>query len=1711
MLKRNGQVASRDDQLNLFDFARSHEQANLSDAVRTNGRTPLAGVPTEDGSGPGDEGHLNGSPVRGAGANNRRNGSADAEIGDGAETDSATGPRSGLGNDSREIHPASTGKETLNANNYRIRPEDALGRGSLKQKCRDNFAAIELAHRLDAERRGATEDEKRILVKYVGWGGIPQVFADQTSNEWATEREHVKELLTAEEYESARASTLNAHYTSATVISAICDAVQRLGFEHGRVLEPALGVGHFFGFMPAQMQAHSQLTGVEIDPLSASIARKLYPDADIRTQGFEAAVLPHDWFDLAVSNVPFGDYKLHDPEFNERNFLIHDYFFAKAIAKVRPGGLVVFVTSKGTLDKTNSHLRTYLGDKADFLGAIRLPNTAFKQNANTEVTSDIVFLRRLANGDRPSGPAWQNLAEYMNRDGARFRINEYFAANPRMMLGYMANAGTMYRSNEPTLVSDERDLATALQEAITALPERIYRAEGNTLTTQVTVQPIGAPNDVKENAFTLYDGGIAIRTGATLTPILNLPDETAGRIRGLIKVRAAVREALRTQLDDLADEEIVDARRRLNFAYDQFVARFGAINENANRRGFRGDPDLPLLCSLEDYNPDTNHAKKAAIFHERTIQKPRRTVAAESAADALVFSLNEKGRVDLSYMETLLGRQSEEFLSELKGLVFHDPETEQWETEDQYLSGDVRAKLTTARVAALAQPRYLENVSALEAIQPNDLSASEIDARLGAVWIPSVDVEAFAKSLLDADGINVSHAATLGTWFVRGDFNARGTVANTTEWGTLRYSALELIQDALNLKTPTVYDRDRKNDTVVINAQETEAARDKLEKIKERFKTWVWEDDGRRERLCRKYNDEFNSVRLRVFNGSHLTLPSSSQQVALHPHQKNAVWRIVQSDNTLIAHVVGAGKTYAMAAAAIELKRLGLATKPMFVVPNHMLAQFSSELLTLYPTTNILVAGKEDFTASNRARLFSRIATDNWDAVIVTHSSFEKIPVSLNTRRNFIAAQIDEIETAIGEQRADRGTRLVKELERVKKRLAAKLEALSADGKKDNTLTFEELGIDRLFIDEAQRFKNLFYVTKMTRVAGLPQTASERAFDLFLKVQHIQARNKGGGVVFATGTPISNTMAEMFTMQRYLQMDALRRNSLQHFDSWAGTFGETVTSMELSPDGSGYRLQSRFARFVNVPELIQQFRQVADVQTGEMLKLPVPKLEQGRAITISAPSSPELKRFVDQLVKRTEKIKSGRVDPRDDNMLKITTEGRKAALDLRLVLPRVRDNPDSKTNKAVEKIHDIWQQSAPTKGAQLVFCDLSTPQANGRWFSVYNDVREKLIARGIPADQIAFAQDATDDASKAMLFKSVREGRVRVLLGSTAKMGEGTNVQTRLVALHHLDAPWRPADIEQREGRILRQGNQNEYVKIFRYVTEGSFDAYMWQTLETKCRFITQVMTGDATMRRAEDVDSTALTYAEVKAIASGNPLVIEKATIDAEVMRLTRLKKQHAESLYQMRHRVRRLNDNGVILEREIANIREDLRTRISTRGDNFSMTVRNETFTDRVKAGRALVFAAAAIKPFESTKAIGSIGGFPVSIERFEERATLLIHGKHSYRANVSDSPTGTIASLEHALDSIEDRLRERETDLAQSRRQIVDLTNQFEQPFEHEEKLATATKRQQEIVAALDITKNQASAAVDEGTEQVEAAIDNTPSQKRHPQNTAAMSTR
>ncbi len=1560
-----------------------------------------------------------------------------------------------------------------------------MGAASLKAKCRANFRAIEILREVEDARRKATREEQQALVRYVGWGGLPQVFATHEDSTWQEERARLRELLTPEEYRSAQATTLNAHYTSTTVVSAMYDAVQRFGFTHGRILEPAVGLGHFFGLMPEAMRASSTLTGIEIDSLTSRIARLLYPNASIRQQPFEQSQLPDAAFDLVISNVPFGNYKVFDPEFNQHNFLIHDYFFAKSLQKVRPGGLVAFITSRGTMDKRDSGLRDHVRERAELLGAVRLPNTAFKENANTEVTTDIIFLRRLEQGEAPTGHLWSELAEHVNAEGVAFQINRYFANRPAMLCGRMAEAGTMYAHGEPALVPDDRPLHEALAQAIRWLPQSVYyQPERQSPDENEVTDEIPAPEGVKEGAFAMHEGQIAKRDAGSLVLVKNLPAETIRRIRGLIQVRDAARDVLRTQLEESGESAILDARQHLNRRYDQFVSRFGPINTLANRRAFAADPDYPLLCSLESYDHDTKRASKTAIFRERTIHSAAPVRTAETAKDALVITLNERGHVDLERMASLLGKEVDDLVPELKGLVFLDPETDRWETDDSYLSGDVREKLAMARRAAGKDPRFQENVEALLAVQPEDLPPSQVEARLGSAWIPTSDVEAFASSLLGDAKVSIAHSSIVGAWFVQGGYSAKNSVANTTEWGTARYPALELIQDSLNLKTPTVYDRDSRTGETTVNASETEGARDKQEKIKERFRSWIWEDEERSERLCRLYNDQFNSVRQRQFNGDHLTLPGSSRQVVLRPHQKAAVWRSIQGPNTLLAHAVGAGKTYTMAAAAIEMKRLGLARKPMIAVPNHMLAQFATELLTLYPTATILAAGKDDFEKSKRARLFSRIATGNWDAVIVTHSSFEKIPLSSHARQDFIAAQIAEIEEVIREQKsAAGGTRLVKELERVRKRLEFKLESLSADERKDLTLTFEELGVDRLFIDEAHKFKNLFYVTKMTRIAGLPQTASERAFDLFLKVRHIQQRNGGGGVVFATGTPISNTMAEMFTMQRYLQMPSLRRLGLQHFDSWAGTFGETVTAMELSPDGSGYRLQHRFARFVNVPELMQQFRQVADVQTAEMLKLPIPKLDTGRPIVVSAPCNPRLKKFVEHLVQRTERIKGGKIHPAVDNMLKITSEGRFAALDMRLVFPAVPDEPDSKVNLAVERIHGIWLHSAPQKSAQLVFCDLSTPKKGKREFSVYTDIREKLVARGVPEKEIAFIQDYDTDVAKAGLFKAVRDGTVRILLGSTQKMGEGTNVQERLIALHHLDAPWRPSDIEQREGRILRQGNTNEFVSIFRYVTEGSFDAYMWQTLETKARFIAQVMTGDATMRKAEDVDSAALSYAEVKAIASGNPMVMEKAHVDAEVIRLNRLKRQHQDSVYSIRRRIASTRSELHATETFIANLHRDLSTRTATRGDQFAMTIKDRHFEDRVEAGRQLVFIGAALKPFQETRKIGSIAGFPFSLRRLENRVELRLHGFNTYHATVSDSPQGSIASIEHTLAGMEAKGMESRQDLEKLNTRLQELHVQAETPFEHHEKLVEAEARQQEIVAAFELAENQASPQMEE----------------------------
>ena len=1595
-----------------------------------------------------------------------------AVVGDGPSTEVLV--------DSEPATPKPTPQEPeplRNQRNYRIRDADQVGAGSQKQKCRHNLAAIELLKQLEAEQRPPSDEEKRVLVRYVGWGGLPQVF-DACNEQWQEERERLETLLTAPELESARATTLNAHYTAPLVVRAIYQLLQRLGFTQGRILEPALGLGHFIGLMPEDIQARSLITGIEIDAVTARLAKFLYPDADIRHQPFEETKLADGFYDVALGNIPFGDFPVADPRFKAWKFVIHDYFFAATLAKVRPGGLVMFITSKGTLDKQNGALREYVAGQADLIGAIRLPNDAFKKNANTEVTTDIVILRKRLPGELPNGAAWKTVGDITNSVGDTIAVNEYFAAHPAMMLGEMRLEGRMYGRSEPTLVGNDRPLADQLSEVIAKFPQAVFRVETLRPAPRALAQSFPVPEHIKPNAYAVVNERIAVREADELRIVTGLSDQATRRIRGLIRVRDAVRRCLHSQLNGTPDEDVVAAREQLNHAYDSFINRLGPISTRANVIAFRGDPDLPLLLSLEHYDPESGRAKKAAIFRERTIQRHRPAPQVSTPQEALLVTLNECGRVDLDCIARLLHRSPAEFLPDLKGTIFLNPQTKCWETEDEYLSGNVRAKLTVAEAAALVDEQFKPNVEALRPVQPNDLNATEIDARLGSTWIPAEDVKHYAEEVLGEDGITVSHAPQLGLWVVRGGYGVRFSVANTTEYGTDRRTALELIEDALNLRVPTIYDHDEDSDRDVINGPATEAARDKQEKLKERFKQWTWQNDERRERLVRKYNDEFNHTRLRTFNGEHLTLPGASPAIALRPHQKASVWRILQTPNCLLAQCVGSGKTMILCSAAMELRRLGLARKPLIVVPNHMLGQFASEFLALYPGANILVAAKDDFSKEKRKTLMSRIATGNWDAVIVTHSGFEKIPVARATQEEFFHEQLRELALTIEQQRKDGDSRIIKALERAKKQMETKLKDLAANEKKDDGLTFEELGVDRICVDEAHYFKNLFYVSKMTRIAGLPQTASQRAFDMFLKVQHLQRVNGGGGLVFATGTPIANSVAEMFTMQRFLQMTTLKAQNIAHFDAWAATFGEPVTALELAPDGSGYRLNTRFARFINVPELMQIFRQAADIQTQAMLKLPVPDLRGGKPTVISAPCSPELKQIVDSLVARAEALRSGQVDPREDNMLLVTTDGRKAALDLRLNDPRLPDHPDSKVNKAVAAIERLWRDTTADRSAQLVFCDLSVP-TGGRSFSVYEDMRDKLLAHGVPVAEIQFIQDHDSDAAKLQLFRDVRVGKVRILFGSTQKMGTGANVQERLIALHHLDAPWRPADVEQREGRIMRQGNTNAEVQIFRYVTEQSFDAYLWQTLETKAKFIAQVMTGESDLRRIEDVDGTALTYAEVKAIASGNPMVIEKSRIDAELARLGRLHCEHQESQYKLRSRVRHLTDELPRLKQRLEAVRRDLVTRQDTSGDNFVMTIDAQPIRDRGIAGELLLRRTERIRGTRKDLLVGTLAGFQIVIaDNFMGGPEIVIKGSTTYTAKVTDTAHGTIRSVEHTIQHLEDVAEMLTRNIADTQKRLTDMQAQVNLPFEYATRLAELSERQQQIEDELDLTKNQAS---------------------------------
>ncbi len=1599
-----------------------------------------------------------------------------------------------------DLEPASEEKPSRD---FQITDAHRIGQGSLHEKAKDNIAAIRTLKTLESENRDATDAEKAVLARYVGWGSMPNAFSPYPTGEWKSVANEVRQLLNDEEYESARASTPNAHFTSPEVITAVWDAMQRLGLKsEAQILEPSLGVGHFFGLMPATVLRGAKRTGVELDSVTARIAAKLYPDATIFAKGFEETQLPDNFFDAVVGNVPFGDYGVHDPAYKRTlTRAIHDYFFAKSLDKLRPGGGMALITSRYTMDKQDSAVRDYLAERADLLGAIRLPNTAFKANAGTEVTTDILFLRKRAPGKAPSGEAWRHLAPIHTHDGD-IEVNEYFARHPQMMLGEMKLEGTMYRGAEPTLVGA---LSPALlSRAVARLPEGAYVPRDEGRGPPEPVKQLADTSGVKEGGFAERDGALFVRNGSRFEPV-ELGANVAARVRGMLSVRDAVRLVFATQLQDEPEEKIVQARELLGRMYGSFVRRYGCLSSRENIRAFAGDPDLPLLLSLENYDSETKRATRTAIFERRTLDRYHPVEHAETAAEALAVSLNETGEINWPRMAALTGRSAAQMQRELGTLVYRNPAGGAWETADRYLSGDVREKLKSATAASSLDPSYSRNIEALKCVQPADIPPGDISARLGSPWIPASDIRDFITQLLDVPerAVSVSHCGAIASWTAALESYAKSSVSNTTTHGTARFTATDLIEDALNGRVPTAYD-ELPNKTRVINQRETISAREKQQQLKDRFSEWIWQDEQRATRLARFYNDTFNNLRLRTFDGSHLTFPGMAREhlreADLDKHQKDAVWRIIQTGNTLLAHVVGAGKTFEMVAAAMELRRMGLAKKPMIVVPNHLVEQWGKDFLQLYPQANIFIAGKDQFASGNRQKAMSRIATGNYDAVIVSHSSFEKLPVSDALFNRFMGQQLEELEEAIREAKAEKGDnrRIVKEIEKAKKRLAAKIKERADRERKDNAITFEELGVDQLFVDESDLYKNLPYVTKMNRIAGLPNSESNRAMDMYMKTRYLREKSGGRGVVFATGTPISNTMAEMYTAQRYLAPEMLAACGMEHFDAWAANFGEAVTSLELAPDGSGYRMHTRFARFVNLPELLSQFRSFADVQTADMLKLPRPDVAGGKPHIVAAPASSDLKEYVKTLVERSENLRSKRVDPREDNMLKITGDGRKAALDMRLVRPLSDPHGDSKLSRAVERIYATWDQTRDTRSTQLVFCDLSTPNADR--FNVYDEIRAKLIEHGIPEREIAFIHDADSDAAKAVLFDSVNAGRVRILIGSTEKMGAGTNVQKRLKALHHLDAPWRPRDIEQREGRILRQGNDNREVDIYRYVTEGSFDAYMWQTLENKARFIQQVMNGSTTVRSAEDLEGGALTYAEIKAIASGNPAVMEKVKVDTEIRKLDQLRSAHINQQHTIRSEVRRLPEQIRELKQSHERITADIATRDAHEQPEFSMIVGNRRYFGkgaREEAAHALTEAVLSWRGDHRIQPRAQYRGFEIlsrgtSMRRLdgeEELPELFIRGKDTYRANLNaENPIGTIQSIEHALRALDRLAEEERAQIERKEKALADYKAQLDRTFEHDQRLKDLLVKQAQLNAALDLDKNEHQVAQDSAETEV-----------------------
>ena len=1595
--------------------------------------------------------------------------------------------------------------EALNAapaGNFRI-TDDHLGEGGAKQKYARNIEAIRTLFRLEEEHRGATAEEQQVLSQYVGWGGLADAF-DPGKDSWAKEYAELKGLLSEDEYAAARSSTLNAHYTSPTVIRGIYDAVERMGFRSGNILEPSMGVGNFFGMLPDTMQ-DSRLYGVELDSITGRIAKKLYPQADITVAGFETTDR-RDFYDLAVGNVPFGNYKVNDKAYNKLGFSIHNYFFAKAIDQVRPGGVVAFVTSRYTMDSKDSTARKHMAERADLLGAIRLPNNAFKANAGTDVVSDIIFLQKR---DRPADiePAWVQLGK--TEDG--FAINQYFVDHPEMILGELTTESTQYGREELTVAPIEGAvLADQLAEAVQHIEGQYVEVEVETpdvADAEVERKTLPADPDVKNFSYAVVDGEVYYRENSIMTQV-ELSDNAKGRVAGMVELRQIVNELIDQQLD-FPDEDIKASQAKLNAAYDAFTAKYGLINDKKNARLFDDDSSYYLLCSLENLDENKQLKSKADMFTKRTIRPERTVTSVDTPSEALAVSIGEHGRVDLPYMAELLGSPGdyERITTELQGVIFKDPSADAdepeagWQTADEYLSGNVRNKLRMAQLAAESHPEFKINVEALTKAQPKDLEASEIDIRLGATWLNPAIVQQFMMETFQPpyrirynNLIQVRYSPFTSEWRI-GNKSAAGMydIMSTETYGTHRANAYKILEDTLNLRDCRIYDTIEEDgkERRVLNQKETMLAQQKQQAIKDTFAGWVWQDPQRRNLLVKQYNELFNSTRPREYDGSHIHFVGMNPEINLQEHQRNAVAHVLYGGNTLLAHEVGAGKSFEMAASAMESKRLGLCQKSLFVVPNHLTEQWASEFLRLYPNVKLLVTSKKDFEPANRKRFCARIATGDYDAVIIGHSQFEKIPLSAERQARIIEDQIEEIEKAIAEAKEQSGEHFtVKQMEKTRKTLEVKLKKLQSTDRKDDVVTFEQLGVDRLFVDESQNYKNLYLYTKMRNVAGLSTSEAQKSSDMFGKCRYLDEVTGGRGVIFATGTPISNSMTEMYTLMRYLQYSTLQQKQLTHFDAWASTFGETTTAIELAPEGTGYRARTRFAKFFNLPELMNMFKEAADIKTSDQLHLPVP---EAKFETVVVKPSEIQQDMVKSLSERAAEVHSGAVDPSVDNMLKITSDGRKTGLDQRLMNPLTPDDPDSKLNACVDNVLRIWNETKEDNLTQLIFCDMSTPKGDGS-FNVYDDIRTKLLAAGVPESEVEFIHNADTEGKKADLFSKVRSGKVRVLLGSTAKMGAGTNVQTLLVAVHHLDVGWRPSDMTQRNGRIIRQGNKNKQVYVYNYVTEGTFDAYLWQTLENKQKFISQIMTSKSPMRSCDDVDEQALSYAEVKALCAGDPRIREKMDLDVQVAKLKVLRSDYQNQKYRLEDKLLKHYPEEIQkAKNRIAALKNDAQIADAHPQDkeNFcGMTIKGMVFDEKKAAGERLMLACKEM-PNADMMLLGTYRGFELNIrfDSFKNEHQIVLRGELSYPVPLGDDPRGNIVRLDNAIGNFADRIADADAALDSLEQQKQAAEVEIAKPFAQEEELQTKSARLAELDALLNM-EHQSSRTEPEAEEKPDA---------------------